>query len=304
MHKVRNTDDSLSGKSVIGRDRGNLSLYWDSGNLGIVPPIPADAANIAPPKGPATKKAAPEKVMQAFNTWSFKREQPDNPELMLEIISGAVALGEPVPFVLYWGKGPRCRIDEPDVTCLDFLAALARRVREVHGPGAAMSLLFTDTHAELNGHARESTREYFSAVWRSARERGFAGRLLSDLTRAAEAAGLGDQIENDVAPDTLQRLSACAAKWYRGDGTPEAAALKYYQMNMVEKRAVELAFPRAIFVTFNGSEFRCLFPERLPIFYMYSLRRGVAVKPWFLPPVAPVPSAESEIGRASCRERV
>ena len=42
----------------------------------------------------------------------------------------------------------------------------------------------------------------------------------------------------------------------------------------------------SIFITFNGSEFRCLFPERLPIFYMYSLRRGVSVKPWFLPPVA------------------
>ena len=51
---------------------------------------------------------------------------------------------------------------------------------------------------------------------------------------------------------------------------------------MIERRAVELTFPRSIFVTFNGSEFRGLFPQRLPIFYMYSLRRGVSVKPWFL----------------------
>jgi hypothetical protein len=78
----------------------------------------------------------------------------------------------------------------------------------------------------------------------------------------------------------------CAAKWYRGDRAPEEAAVTYFRMNMVEKRAVEVAFPRSIFVTFNGSEFRCLFPERLPIFYMYSLRRGVSIKPWFLPPVA------------------
>ena len=26
-----------------------------------------------------------------------------------------------------------------------------------------------------------------------------------------------------------------------------------------------------------------LFPDTMPIFYMYSLKRGVAVKPWFLP---------------------
>ena len=51
---------------------------------------------------------------------------------------------------------------------------------------------------------------------------------------------------------------------------------------MVEKRAVELAFPNSIFVTFSPSEFRYLFPDTLPIFYMYSLRRGTGVKPWFL----------------------
>jgi len=53
-------------------------------------------------------------------------------------------------------------------------------------------------------------------------------------------------------------------------------------MNMLEKRAVERAFPCAVFITFNGREYRSLFPERLPIFYMYSLQRGVSVKPWFL----------------------
>jgi len=52
---------------------------------------------------------------------------------------------------------------------------------------------------------------------------------------------------------------------------------------MVEKRAVELAFPHSIFVTFNGSEFRSLFPENMPIFFMYSIKRGVSAKPWFLP---------------------
>ena len=39
----------------------------------------------------------------------------------------------------------------------------------------------------------------------------------------------------------------------------------------------------AVVITFNGSEFRCLFPENMAIFYMYSLKRGVAVKPWFMP---------------------
>jgi len=232
---------------------------------------------------PAPKKVTPEKVLQSFNTWHFKREQPADPHLMLQIISEAIGRREPVPFVLYWGKGPRCTLGEPDTECLDFLAALADRVRDAYEPGAAIKLIFTDTHAELNGHAQQSIRKYFAEVEAGARQRGFDACRLGQLIRASEAVAANDLDDEDVPQDTLQRLSAGARKWYHGAGTAEQGALIYYRMNMVERRAVEIAFPRSIFVTFNGSKFRGLFPKHLPIFFMYSLRRGVSVKPWFLP---------------------
>jgi L-tyrosine isonitrile synthase len=167
---------------------------------------------------------------------------------------------------------------------LDYLGALARRVRDVYEPGAAITLIFTDTHAELNGHSPHNVREYFAGIRACADERSFETCFLSQLTRAAQAAATWAADEDVAVPEeTLRRLSASARKWYRGDGTVRQGALKYYQMNMIERRAVELAFPQSIFVTFNGSELRDLFPSRLPIFYMYSLRRGLSVKPWFLP---------------------
>jgi L-tyrosine isonitrile synthase len=224
-----------------------------------------------------------ETVLRSFNTWAFKREQPADPQLMLRMIAELVALGEPVSFVLYWGKGPRCRLGEPDIESLEYLGALARRVREAYPPGAAFKLIFTDTHAELNGHTAHSAREYFAEIGAFAGERGFETCFLSELTRSAETAANCPASDEIVPEETLQRLSASARKWYRGDGTAGQGALKYYQMNMIEKRAVELAFPRSIFVTFNGSDLRSLFPNRLPVFYMYSLRRGFSVKPWFLP---------------------
>jgi hypothetical protein len=183
---------------------------------------------------------------------------------------------------LYWGKGPRCRIGPPDVECLDYVAGLARRVAEAYEPGAAVKLIFTDTHARLNGHSPATMRRYFDDVADAARERGFDSCWLGAITElAGEAATSG--LADDVPEETLVLLSASAKKWYRGDGTCEDGALKYYQLNAIERRAVELAFPNSIFVTFNGSKLRDLFPERLPIFYMYSLRRGVGIKPWFLP---------------------
>jgi len=145
------------------------SIRTQHGRPADVRVIPGRRAKLAPP----AQSASAEKVLQAFNTWAFKREQPDNPQLMLEIIAHAIQRAEPVPFVLYWGKGPRCRLDEPDTTCLDYLAALARRVEGVYPRGAAITLIFTDTHAELNGHSQQSAREYFAAVETGAHTRGF-----------------------------------------------------------------------------------------------------------------------------------
>jgi hypothetical protein len=232
-------------------------------------------------KSPQPTGIAADKILRSFNTWAFKREQPSDPDLMLQTIAEAMTRDEPIPFVLYWGKGPRGRLDEPDVVCLDYLAAFARRVHEAYQRGASLRLVFTDTHAELNGHSHPSMREYFTDVDGSARQRGFATCWMSELTRA-QAHAAGHLRDEAVPEDTLRRLIAAAGKWYRGHGTAEQGALTYYRMNMLERRAVELAFPRSIFLTFNGSEFRGLFPQRLPIFYMYSLRRGVSVKPWFL----------------------
>ena len=43
---------------------------------------------------------------------------------MLQFIARSIAVNEPVPFVLYWGKGPRNAIGEPEVDCLRYIAAL------------------------------------------------------------------------------------------------------------------------------------------------------------------------------------
>jgi L-tyrosine isonitrile synthase len=229
------------------------------------------------------KPVTPDKVLQAFNTWAFKREQPDNPVSILAAVADAVRAERPVPLVLYWGKGPRWWLDEPDTACLDYLGMLARRIHGVYQPGAAIKLIFTDTHANLNGHAPHAIEEYFGEVEVAARSRGFDACWLGELVFNAERAGVVDRIDEEATEETLRKLGACATKWFRGEGTPETGAERYFRMNMIEKRAVQHAFPDAIFVTFNGSEYRCLFPDRMPIFYMYSLRRGMSVKPWFLP---------------------
>jgi L-tyrosine isonitrile synthase len=224
-----------------------------------------------------------EKILRAFNTWAFKREQPSDPQLMLRLIADAVTRQAPIPFVLYWGKGPRHKAALPEALCLDFLATLASRVKTVYAPGAAIKLLLTDTHAELNGHRRQDIACYFDDIESAAKQRGFDTCWLGPLVKAAGNIGIAAPLEEAVTAQTLSSLIVSAHKWYHGPGTPEQGALTYLRMNLIEQRVVERAFPGSIFITFNGSELRGLFPTQLPIFYMYSLRRGFGVKPWFLP---------------------
>jgi L-tyrosine isonitrile synthase len=273
----------LAREHMFGNARGDHGNHRRWGDADVGGPGARLRRKPRATKVPPHTRASAEKILRSFNTWAFKREQPSDPQLMLQVIVRAIRRSEPLSFALYWGKGPRCTLAEPDVQCLDFLTLLAHRVTQAHEPGAALNLIFTDTHAQLNGHSQPGIRTYFSALDVAARERGFETCWLGELLRVPEIAAAENPIDEIVQQPTLSRLIASARKWYRGIGGPEQGALVYYRMNMVERRAVELAFPRSIFITFNGSELRSLFPEHLPIFYMYSLRRGIGVKPWFLP---------------------
>jgi L-tyrosine isonitrile synthase len=203
---------------------------------------------------------------------------------MLQFIAQAHARRAPISFVQYWGKGLRPTLAAPEFTCLDFLDSMISRIGEIYEPGADLTLVFTDTHAALNGHSQASIHSYFEDLVLAARSHRFNICLLSGLVNAA---GLrpDEMLERHVPPaNVLAELRASAAKWFKGEGSAEEGAIRYFQANMVERKVMERAFPRSIFVSFNGSQLRSLFPDALPIFYMFSLRHGISDKPWFLPP--------------------
>lgn len=245
---------------------------------------PSPHASLSRPVSRTRDPAATiDRIVGAFNTWAFKREQPSDLDLLQDTVRRAVAETAPLPFVLYWGKGPRDALAKPDEVCLDYLAAMTSRIETIYAPGADVTLLLTDTHARLNRHADGAIDDYYGAIADAARARRFATRRLSDVVAAMPVASHNGS-EPVVDPDVLDQLTKSAGKWYGGgDGAAaRLGAIEYYAMNMREKRAVEAAYPHAIFVTFNNSRFRVLFPDGLAIFYMYSLRKGFAVKPWFI----------------------
>jgi L-tyrosine isonitrile synthase len=241
--------------------------------------LPAESSTRVVALSSGTLAANSAKVLSSFNTWAFKREQPSSIVQIASRITDAIRTHAPIAFVLYWGKGPRSRAAAPDVACLDFLASLGRRVEALHAPGVEFGLIFTDTHAELNGHARDAIESYFSDIGAIAAGHGFKGFRLGDIVRAAGPVSID---LSQIDEDHVDLLTLSADKWFRGGGSAREGARRYLIANMIERRAVGSAFPEAIFATFNGSEFDFLFPATLPRFYMYSLRKGCSVKPWFM----------------------
>lgn len=222
----------------------------------------------------------PEMVLRAFNTWAFKREQPSDLPLLRRNLAAVVARREPIPFVLYWGKGPRATFADPERQCLAFLAAMAGRIAAVYPQGVWFHFVYTDTHARLNQHAAPTIESYHQALIAAVASLPASCHRLSGLIGAdSETTSTGER----PAPEVLERLQTCAAKWYRGEGGALEGAERYFALNMSERQAIGRCFPEAVFLTFNGSEYRSLFPAELPVFYMYSLRKGVSAKPWFLP---------------------
>ena len=267
------------------------ALTWAAGE-GHYPENSSRVSSLPHPRSPSSIRRAgawaqsvtPEQILRSFNTRAFKREKPDNPELMLEFIAQAYARGAPIPFVQYWGKGLRPTLAAPEFACLDFLSSMISRVGAIYEPGTDFTLVFTDTHAALNGHSQASIHSYFQDLVSAARRHGFNVRLLSSLMNAAGSRP-HQLSEQQVPPaEVLAELRNSAAKWFKGEGSPEEGAIRYFQANMLERKVMERAFPRSIFITFNGSRLRSLFPDALPIFYMFSLRHGISDKPWFLPP--------------------
>lgn len=241
--------------------------------------------NVTRSKERSRKKAhaSAETIVAAFNTWAFKREQPDDKQALVAQVTKAIARSQPVSFVLYWGKGPRNEAGAKEAACIDFIGQMQARIREVYPPGANMTLVFTDTHAQLNGHKVIDIAAYFKSVRELLPPAGYDTCHLASVVRDARPLlGGYDGANEAIDPKLLSILVTSAQKWYRGGAPVEEGAVAYYRANLVERRAMELSFPDSIFVTFNGSELRELFPAKLPIFYMYSLRKGFAVKPWFI----------------------
>ena len=144
-----------------------------------------------------------EKVLRAFNTWAFKREQPSDPQLMLRFITDAIATQAAIPVRVVLGQGSAARNRRLRDPMSRIPGRLAARVRKVYAHGAAIKLILTDTHAELNGHSRANIRQYFDDITASPGNAASRRAGSVDLVKAAGNLAAAAPIEETVSAEML-----------------------------------------------------------------------------------------------------
>ena len=218
------------------------------------------------------------KILNQFDTWSFKREQPHTREKLLETVLDRVTKSEPVSFVMYWGKGQRSRVGAPEEEAIEFLEKMFNRIRSVYDIGIEFTAVVTDTHATLNGHTATEIKDYFNSVETLLNKYNAKAILMSKVANV-DLLNL-ESFMSDMDVPIPSEIFEMASRHYKG--SPEEGARKYVQLNQHEKKQIGSAFSNSIFLTNNGSSLNILFPKNLPIFYMYSIRKGNSQKPWFI----------------------
>ena len=214
-------------------------------------------------------------IFDSFKTRKFKREQPSDENLFFEVICQSVKKNEPIKFVTYWWKGERNEMWEHETQALEFLHSMFENINQKYTHKTKLSIIYTDTHARINGFNGEEIELYERSLRNATEKYGYNVLLMSDILK------LEKYSEIDIESDFLDTLVVSASKHYKWNENIETIAKWYYQQNQNEKKQVAKMFENHIFLTYNGRSMNQLFPEKMPIFYMYSTKRGNSEKPWF-----------------------
>lgn len=220
-------------------------------------------------------------ILDSFNTWKFKREQPNTPEKVMESILKNIRAKTSINFVMYWGKGEKDILGDEETEAIKYLDEMLNQIKVLYLSGVKTTFIFTDTHTELNGYSKNEIQKYYNSVEKLAKSYNIESLYLSELAKYNEE-NLSQQIDNiKIDPELFSTLKDSSEKHCKKLKDHALGAKLYFLQNQIEKKEIENKFAGSIFLTYNGSNLNEILPTELPIFYMYSMRKGTSVKPWF-----------------------
>ena len=217
-------------------------------------------------------------AIRRFNTRRFRSAPPTRPERLKTVVAEAITAGHRLKFVMCWGKGRRSYATQNEHDALSFLANFISNTHLSDHSPSQLTIVLTDTHAELNGHPRHEIDKYFGEIHQIAAQYDFNTMLMSEIGR-----GVPERAET-IAALLQETLVSRAEKYYFGPRTDiRSIATEYASQSKAEASALQCRFPCAIYISNNGPLYDEILPSSLPILHLYTTKRGTSQKPWFCP---------------------
>jgi len=214
-----------------------------------------------------------------------------------------------IHFVKYWGASNKSALDNYDYDALLNLFGFVRVVEKEYKMNVQLTLVFTDTHALLNGYSRDGYREYYKQLRSILNKFNYIHIFMSDIIKPyLRLQGMEDtsklitflinrskkdeMLATLKRTDSFQLLKRSASKhscrYFEsqryGDwsfDTPDQSAYAYILLNQIEAAYIGTKFLQNIFLTYMSESETELIAPHLPSVQLFSYRSGIRSRPWF-----------------------
>jgi L-tyrosine isonitrile synthase len=213
--------------------------------------------------------------------------------------------GNWINFLKYWGGSDKINMDKYDYNSILMLVGFLKTIERKYDIYTNLNIIFTDTHAYLNGYDEEKYQKYFGQVRQSLNSLNFNHTIMSEILNPfAKSKGFSstkslidnliinyDLIDKNqfIQNDKFSNFKSSAAKYsqrtknsnnnfsIKGDET----AVLYLYLNSIERQIVAEQFKNFCFITYVSEEEQKLTVPNLEVAQIYSYKRGNRGRPWF-----------------------
>lgn len=213
-------------------------------------------------------------------------------------------------FISYWGGSDKKHPDKYDFDALLNLFGFLRVIEKHYRMDAQLTLIFTDTHALLNGYKPDDYKSYFKGIRNTVNQFNYTHVLMSEvLMPFAKSHHLRDMnaLINSIinenrkhnipeflkGRESFELLKKSANKHshrylnnqFFGDlrfNSTAESAYAYITLNQIEKQYVEKNFFQSVFLTYTSDDEKELIAPDLPSLQIYSFSKGQRSRPWFM----------------------
>jgi len=199
-------------------------------------------------------------------------------------VMNCVESNGPLKLLLLWGKGHKDLPDRAETQACQFLLKFRERLTRAWPQAFHLKVLFTDTHAMINGYSSSTIRSYFGATQEVLAPLTTDWGWLSTLWWHAgityqdvKAAAATDNRDWADLEESLHLTDRAARYGLSPDHV--TCAKTYVAARNLENAIIRREYPDWIYLTSDSVEMLPLLPD-MPILHLYSRQRGWCEKPW------------------------